>query len=131
MYRISLSLIYELAKALGKSEDEVRQFLEALRQRLPLAIDVDPPFVRYLDVKIEGVRSTLEAEINGLRMMMEQGFRRTEERDQALRREMEQGFLQARERDEELCREINERFEALRREMDERFKALRREMERG
>jgi hypothetical protein len=35
MYRISLSLIYELAKALGKSEDEVRQFLEALRQRLP------------------------------------------------------------------------------------------------
>jgi len=98
---------------------------------LPLAIDVDPPFVRYLDVKIEGVRSTLEAEINGLRMMMEQGFRRTEERDQALRREMEQGFLQARERDEELRREINERFEALRREMDERFKALRREMERG
>jgi hypothetical protein len=39
-----------------------------------LAIDVYPPFVRYLDVKIEGVRSTLEAEINGLRMMMEQGL---------------------------------------------------------
>jgi flagellar biosynthesis/type III secretory pathway protein FliH len=125
------SLIADLAEALGKSEDEIRQFLEALWQHLPLAIDVDPPFVRYLDVKIEGVRSTLEAEINGLRMMMEQGFRRTEERDQALRREMEQGFLQARERDEELRREINERFEALRREMDERFKALRREMERG
>jgi flagellar biosynthesis/type III secretory pathway protein FliH len=125
------SLIADLAEALGKSEDEIRQFLQALWQQLPLAVEVEPPFVRYLDAKIEGVRSTLEAEINGLRMMMEQGFRRTEERDQALRREMEQGFLQARERDEELRREINERFEALRREMDERFKALRREMERG
>ncbi|MEZ8219078.1 hypothetical protein B0813_002615 [Candidatus Fervidibacteria bacterium JGI MDM2 SSWTFF-3-K9] len=117
-------LIADLAEALGKSEEEVRQFLEALWQHLPFAIEVEPPFVRYLDAKIEGVRSTLEAEIkglrsaleaeisglrstleaeiNGLRVAMEQGFKRAEERDEALRREMEQGFKSAEERDEML-----------------------------
>jgi len=129
------SLIADLAEALGKSEDEIRQFLEALWQRLPLAIEVEPPFVRYLDAKIEGVRSTLEAEINGLRMAMEQGFKRSEERDEALRREIEQRFQQAAERDEALRREMDERLEALRREMQqgfqqmaERDEAIRREL---
>ncbi|MFA0740106.1 MAG: hypothetical protein DFNUSKGM_000204 [Candidatus Fervidibacter sacchari] len=133
------SLIADLAEALGKSEEEVRQFLEALWQRLPLAIEIEPPFVRYLDAKIEGVRSTLEAEIkglrsaleaeiNGLRMAMEQGFKRSEERDEALRREMDerlealrremqQGFQQMAERDEAIRRELRQEIEALRSEV--------------
>jgi len=147
------SLIADLAEALGKSEDEIRQFLQALWQQLPLAVEVEPPFVRYLDAKIEGVRSTLEAEIkglrstleaeiNGLRIAMEQGFKRAEERDEMLRREMEQGFKRAEERDEMLRREMEqgfkraeERDEMLRREIEQRFQqaaerdeAIRREL---
>jgi hypothetical protein len=142
------SLIADLAEALGKSEDEIRQFLQALWQQLPLAIDVEPPFVRYLDAKIEGVRSTLEAEIkglrstleaeiNGLRIAMEQGFKRAEERDEMLRREMEQGFKRAEERDEMRRREIEQRFqqaaerdEAIRRELRQEIEALRGEIQR-
>jgi hypothetical protein len=45
------SLIADLAEALGKSEDEIRQFLEALWQHLPLAIDVEPPFRPLLGCK--------------------------------------------------------------------------------
>jgi hypothetical protein len=141
-------LIADLAEALGKSEDEIRQFLQALWQQLPLAVEVEPPFVRYLDVKIEGVRytleaeikglrSTLEAEINGLRIAMEQGFKRAEERDEMLRREMEQGFKRAEERDEILRREIEQRFqqaaerdEAIRRELRQEIEALRGEIQR-
>ena len=142
------SLIADLAEALGKSEDEIRQFLQALWQQLPLAVEVEPPFVRYLDAKIEGVRSTLEAEIkglrstleaeiNGLRIAMEQGFKRAEERDEILRREMEQGFKRAEERDEMLRREIEQRFqqaaerdEAIRRELRQEIEALRGEIQR-
>ena len=142
------SLIADLAEALGKSEDEIRQFLQALWQQLPLAVEVEPPFVRYLDAKIEGVRSTfeaeikglrstLEAEINGLRIAMEQGFKRAEERDEMLRREMEQGFKRAEERDEILRREIEQRFqqaaerdEAIRRELRQEIEALRGEIQR-
>ena len=146
------SLIADLAEALSKSEDEVRQFLEALWQWLPLAIEVEPPFVRYLDAKIEGVRSTLEAEIkglrsafeaeinglrstleaeiNGLRMAMEQGFKRAEERDEALRREMEQGFLQARERDEALKRLMEDSLESVRKELRQEIDSLRQEVKR-
>ncbi len=142
------SLIADLAEALGKSEDEIRQFLQALWQQLPLAVEVEPPFVRYLDAKIEGVRSTLEAEIkglrstldaeiNGLRIAMEQGFKRAEERDEMLRREMEQGFKRAEERDEMLRREIEQRFqqaaerdEAIRRELRQEIEALRGEIQR-
>jgi GAF domain-containing protein len=141
-------LIADLAEALGKSEDEIRQFLQALWQQLPLAVEVEPPFVRYLDAKIEGVRSTLEAEIkglrstleaeiNGLRIAMEQGFKRAEERDEMLRREMEQGFKRAEERDEILRREIEQRFqqaaerdEAIRRELRQEIEALRGEIQR-
>ena len=122
------SLIADLAEALGKSEDEIRQFLQALWQQLPLAVEVEPPFVRYLDAKIEGVRSTLEAEIkglrstleaeiNGLRIAMEQGFKRAEERDEMLRREIEQRFQQAAERDEAIRRELRQEIEALRGEI--------------
>jgi hypothetical protein len=94
------SLIADLAEALGKSEDEIRQFLEALWQHLPLAIDVEPPFVRYLDAKIEGVRSTLEAEIRGLRSAFEaeiNGLRSTLEAEiNGLRIAMEQGIQKSR-----------------------------------
>jgi len=90
------SLIADLAEALGKSEDEIRQFLQALWQQLPLAVEVEPPFVRYLDAKIEGVRSTLEAEIRGLRSAFEaeiNGLRSTLEAEiNGLRIAMEQGI---------------------------------------
>jgi len=115
------TLIADLAKELGKSEEEVRQFIEALWQRLPLVTEVEPPFVRYLDARIEGVKSTLEATINGLKATMEQGFLRAEERDEALRREM-------MERHEALRREMIERYEALRREMIERTEMVKQEL---
>lgn len=129
------SLIADMAEALGKSEEEVRKFFEALWQRLPLVMEVEPPFVRYLEAKIDGVRSTLEATINGLRATMEQALLRTDEKVDALRKEMEQGLLQAKERDETLRREMQERFDTLRKEMElgfqqavERDEALRKEL---
>ncbi len=143
------NLIVELAKALDKSEEEVRQFLEALWQRLPLFVEVEPPFVRFLEARIEHVHSLLEATIEGLRTTMEQGFTHAKERDEAilremgerieaLRREMQQGFQQAAERDEALRREMQQTAESLRREMQqgfqqaaERDEALRREMQQG
>ncbi len=115
------TLISDLAKELGKSEEEVRQFIEALWQRLPLIPEVEPPFVRYLDARIEGVRSTLEATINGLKATMEQGFLRAEERDEGLRREMT-------ERYDVLRREMMEKYEALRQEMIERTETVKREL---
>ncbi|MER3501861.1 MAG: hypothetical protein C4295_10415 [Candidatus Fervidibacterota bacterium] len=134
------SLIAELARELGKSEEEVRQFLLALWQQLPMVAEIQPPFVRYLEARIEGLKERLETEIASLRREMqteianlrrevELGFQRAEERDEALQQAMEAGFKRMEERDEALRQEVHQLIDGLRREMDERFVGVGKEIE--
>ncbi len=92
------SFVSELAQRLGKSEEEVVRFLQALWQLVPPTPEVQPFFVRYLDERFLRLQDRISWEAQ-----------QAAERDEALRQEFQRRDKRASSRDSVVARGVPKR----------------------